>query len=208
MDKLDFKKRDRAFYTGKPGRWDRIALPEMTFLAIDGAGDPNGPGYAEALGALYPLAYAIKFAEKAAGRDFAVPPLEALWWADDPAAFVANDRAAWRWRALLRIPGTLDPGALDVARATARAKGRDGLLERVALIRLAEGDCLQTLHLGPYADEAPVLAHLHDAVMPAAGLTFNGPHHEIYLSDPRRTAPEKLRTILRQPVTQIAAGPA
>lgn len=208
MDKIDFRKRDRAFYTGKPGQWDRLDLPELTFLAIDGMGDPNGPGYAAALAVLYPLAYAIKFAEKDAGRDFTMPPLEALWWADDPAVFVSGDRARWRWRALLRMPETVDATALDAARAAAKAKGRDGPLDAVTRVRFAEGECLQCLHLGPYADEAPVLARLHDEVMPGLGLAFNGPHHEIYLSDPRRTRPEKLRTILRQPVAPIASGPA
>lgn len=198
--KLDFKKRDRAFYTGKPGRWDRLTLPELTFLAIEGQGDPDGPVYAEALGALYPLAYTIKFARKAQGADFVVPPLEALWWADDPAVFVAGDRAAWRWRAMLRVPDDVTGADLDAARKAVRAKGKTGPFDAVTHTKLTEGDCLQTLHLGPYADEAPVLARLHDEIMPDAGLTFAGPHHEIYLSDPRKSAPEKLRTILRQPV--------
>ena len=200
MDKLDFKKRDRAFYTGKPGQWQALTLPEMAFLAIEGQGDPNGPAYAEALSVLYPLVYGIKFAHKAAGADFTVPPLEALWWADDPAAFTADDRAAWRWRAMLRVPDTVTAQALDEVRATVRAKGKTGPLDSVTLTHLAEGDCLQTLHLGPYSAEAPVLARLHDEIMPAEGLDFAGPHHEIYLSDPRKTHPEKLRTILRQPV--------
>lgn len=205
-DKLDFKKRDRAFYTGEPGRWDRLTLPEMTFLAIEGQGDPNGPDYAIALRALYPLAYGIKFAEKAEGRDFAVPPQETLWWADDPAAFVSGDRAVWRWRAMIRVPDRVTAAALDAARAAARRKGKDGPLDAVSLVTVTEGECLQTLHIGPYTDEAPVLARLHDEVMPQAGLTFAGPHHEIYLSNPRRAKPEKLKTILRQPVRPI--GPS
>ncbi len=204
-DKLDFKKSDRAFYTGKQGRWDRLTLPEMTFLAIEGQGDPNGPAYAAALSALYPLAYGIKFACKAEGADFTVPPLEALWWADDPTAFTAGDRAAWHWQAMLRLPDDVTQDRLDAARATVRAKGKTGPFDAVRLITLTEGDALQTLHLGPYTDEAPTLAELHDQIMPEAGLTFAGPHHEIYLSDPRRAAPEKLRTILRQPVRPAAA---
>ncbi|HCQ66291.1 MAG TPA: hypothetical protein DIU07_14565 [Rhodobacteraceae bacterium] len=206
MDKIDFKQRDRAFYTGKSGRWDRLTLPEMTFLAIEGQGDPNGPDYAVAVGALYPLAYGIKFAEKAEGRDFVVPPLEALWWADDQGAFVAGDRAAWRWRAMIRLPDTVDDRSLDAARTAARRKRKAGPLDAVRLTAFAEGDCLQSLHLGPYTDEAPVLARLHDEIMLDEGVTFAGPHHEIYLSDPRRAAPEKLRTILRQPVRPL--GPS
>jgi hypothetical protein len=200
MDKRDFKKDDRAFYTGKPGRWDRLTLPEMSFLTIDGQGDPDGPAYAAALGALYPLAYGIKFACKSDGADFVVPPLEALWWADDPRAFVAGERAAWRWRVMIRVSDSVTPAALETARMAARRKGREGPFDKVTHIRFAEGDCLQTLHVGPCREEAPVLACLHDEIMPAAGLGFAGPHHEIYLSDPRKAPAEKLRTILRQPV--------
>lgn len=203
MGKTDFKKTDRAFYIGKPGRWDRLVLPEMSFLAVEGRGDPNGPDFAAATGALYAVAYGAKFAEKAEGRDFAVPPLEALWWADDPAAFASGARGAWRWRALIRMPETVTPDMVSAARDKAIAKGKTGPLDAVGLTRLDEGDCLQTLHIGPYADEAPVLADLHDRVMPGAGVTFAGPHHEIYLSDPRKVDPDKLKTLLRQPVKPV-----
>lgn len=193
MDKLDFKKSDRAFYTGNPGRWDRLTLPEMTYLAVEGDGAPESPAYAAALAALYPLAYAIKFASKAAGRDFVVPPQSTQWWADDMTAFTEGRRDAWCWRAMIRIPDWVDTDALTAAKAQ---KGGAA----VTLISLTEGDCLQTLHIGSYADEAPVLANLHERVMPDAGVTFAGKHHEVYLSDPRRVPPEKLKTILRQPV--------
>jgi hypothetical protein len=206
MDKLDFRKAEAALYRAPKDSWARVEVPERLFLGIDGAGDPNGPGYAEALAALYPVAYAIKFAAKAQGADFAVPPLEALWWSEDRGAFVRGDRSAWRWTALLRVPDATEPEALDSARGSVAAKagrkpgGAPARLGDLRLVRLTEGDCLQRLHVGPYADEAPVLAELHDRVMPEAGLTFAGAHHEVYLSDARRVAPERLRTILRQPV--------
>jgi hypothetical protein len=207
MTKLDFRKSDRALYAGKSGEWSRLAVPAMTFLMIDGQGNPNGPAYAAALQALYPLAYGVKFAMKARGADFTVPPLEALWWADDMSAFVAGDRAAWRWTAMLRVPETVTTALLETVLAATIAKQtkkKDGaspdLLRAVRLATLTEGDCLQTLHLGPYSAEAPVLADLHHNVMPGMGLTFGGQHHEIYLSDPRRVAPDKLKTLLRQPV--------
>lgn len=205
MDKLDFKKIDKLLYSGKAGRWDRVQVPRMTFLAIEGQGDPNGPDYAAALGLLYPLAYGVKFAAKAEGADFVVPPLEALWWADDPGAFVSGDRAQWQWRAKLRVPEGVAEETVEEVRATVegklRKKGVDTTrLADVRRIEVEEGDSLQILHIGPYTDEAPTLADLHDRLMPEMGLTFNGPHHEIYLSDPRRVALDKLRTILRQPV--------
>ncbi|MDU8927818.1 GyrI-like domain-containing protein [Alisedimentitalea sp. MJ-SS2] len=210
MTKLDFKKTDKTLYAAKTDTWARIDVPEMTFLMIDGQGDPNGPDYGAAVGALYPLAYGVKFAEKADGRDFAVPPLEALWWADDPAAFVSGDRKEWRWTAILRLPDRIEEVLIEAVRETVLAKqakkkgGADSsLIQAVRLDRFTEGDCLQRLHIGPYTDEAPTLAELHEQVMPDKGLTFGGKHHEIYLSDPRRVAPEKLKTILRQPVRPL-----
>ena len=208
MDKLDFKKTDKALFSCKKGRWDRVNVPPMLFLAIEGQGDPGGAEYTAAVAALYPLAYAIKFAMKAAGRDFVVAPLEAVWWADDMEAFVRGDRANWRWKAMLRLPDDVTGDMLSAARAKVLAKlakAKDSAtdaahVEAVGLWHYEEGDCLQTLHIGRYTDEAPILAELHHKVMPGMGLTFAGHHHEIYLSDPRRVAPEKLKTILRQPV--------
>ena len=206
LEKQDFKKQDKALYSGKSGRWDTIEVPELLFLMVDGEGDPNGASFAGAISALYPLAYALKFKAKADGKDFVVPPLEAQWWANDPSAFVRNDRASWRWTAMLRIPSFFQQSDLQeivpiVTKKLAK-KGVAGLsvLADVRLAGYSEGTCLQTLHVGPYSAEAPVLADKHDRLMPEKGLTFNGPHHEIYLSDARRVAAEKLRTLLRQPV--------
>ncbi|MFT4960564.1 MAG: hypothetical protein ACI92Z_001648 [Paracoccaceae bacterium] len=211
MDKLDFKKRDKPFYSGKQGRWDRLTIPPMTYLMIDGAGEPGGPDYIRAISALYPLAYGVKFWSKAKGADFTVPPLEALWFADDPSVFVSDDRAAWQWTAMIRLPDDVDGDEFETVRATALSKlarktdapTDAATMKSVRLEVQEEGDSLQTLHIGPYCAEAPVLGHLHNTVMPDLGLTFGMPHHEIYLSDPRRMAPEKLRTILRQPVRPI-----
>ncbi len=210
-EKLDFKKSDKAFYTGKQGRWDRLALPLMQFVMIDGQGDPNGPDYAKALASLYPVAYGIKAICKAAGQDFTVPPLEAVWYAKDPSAFVRNNRAEWRWTAMIRMPDHVMHDVFDAALTASLAKlakKKDAAtdadtMKRVRFEAVEEGDCLQTLHIGAYTDEAATLADLHDRLMPELGVTFNGPHHEIYLSDPRRTAPENLKTILRQPVKGI-----
>lgn len=152
MSKLDFKKSDKAFYTGKQGRWDRLRVPGMCFLAIEGQGDPNGPGYAAALGVLYPLAYGVKFASKAGGLDYVVPPLEALWWAEDPEAFVSGDRCAWQWRAMLRMPEEIGTEDVEAAREAVRVKllkkGADiEGLDRVERVEITEGECLQTLLL-------------------------------------------------------------
>lgn len=197
MDKLDLKKSDRSFYAGKVGVWAQYNVPATQYLAIEGAGDPGGQEFAAALSALYPLAYGIKFGQKAEGCDFVVPPLSAIWWSDDLDAFTKNARDLWQWRAMIRMPDYVAQPDLTAAKLS---KDIDAPVD---LITLDEGLCLQTLHLGPYTDEGPVLADLHDNVMPAMGMTFGSPHHEIYLSDPRRVAPEKLRTILRQPVKPL-----
>lgn len=209
VEKLDFKKTDKAFYTGKAGRWDRLTLPAMQFLMIDGKGDPGGANYARALAALYPVAYAMKFAAKAKAADFVVSPLEALWWADDPSVFVSGQRDAWQWTVMIRMPDYLDAGDFTAARDAAQlkqAKKPDvdvSALDELRFASASEGDCLQILHIGRYSDEAPTLADLHDRLMPEQRLTFNGPHHEVYLSDPRRVAPDRLKTLLRQPVRPL-----
>ncbi|WP_350347631.1 GyrI-like domain-containing protein [Agromyces sp. G08B096] len=185
-----------------------VDVPPMRYLAVDGHGDPNrAPAYAEAVEALYSVAYTAKFQSKRElGRDFVVGPLEGLWRADDPAAFVSREKEAWSWTMLIAQPEWIDDDAVAAAITAVRAKAErkrepaPAALDRVRLLHLEEGLSAQILHLGSYDDEGPTLARLHDDWMPRHGLAFNGDHHEIYLGDPRRTAPEKLKTILRQPV--------
>ncbi len=200
------RKRTLPQYRARRGVFDVLEVPLMTYLAVDGQGDPNtSASYAEALAVLYPVAYALRFAGKERGHDETVMPLEALWWSDDMAAFTsARDKSRWNWTALVLAPTWVDDAAFADAVATV-ARRKPGLpgLDRVDLRVLHEGLCIQTLHVGPYDDEGPVLARMHDVEMPSAGLRLTGRHHEIYLADPRRTAPERLRTILRQPVAPV-----
>lgn len=199
-EKVDLKKSDP--YLARAGRFRILDVPPQRYLMIDGEGDPNTAVFAEAVEALFPLAYAIKFASKRElGRDYVVMPLEGLWWADDMAAFTtARDKSAWSWTLLILQPDWIDDALVDAARATVEKKGAPPRLGDIRFETLEEGRCVQTLHVGPFDAEGPVLARLHDEFIPANGLTMTGAHHEIYLSDLRRTAPEKLRTILRQPV--------
>ena len=207
-EKYDVKRAYRELSAPSARDFAMVDVPLMRYLAVDGHGDPNtAPAYGEALEALFPVAYALKFRSKQAGRDFAVAPLEGLWRADDPAAFVARDKAAWSWTMLIAQPDWIDDALVAEAVAAVRAKGDRPALGLVHLRELHEGPSAQILHVGPYDDEAPTLARLHGEWMPQHGLTFAGDHHEIYLSDARRTAPEKLRTILRQPVRPIRAAP-
>lgn len=199
--KVDPKK-ELDSYRVTRGSWRDLVVPPMRYLMVDGHGDPNSAAYADALAALYPVAYATKFASKQQlGRDYVVPPLEALWWAEDMSAFTTRrDKAAWHWTVMILVPDWVPTDLVDVARYQAAAKVPADLLGRLRLETLDEGRCLQRLHVGSYDDEAPVLAELHDVEVPSRGLSLTGRHHEIYLSDARRVAPARLRTILRQPV--------
>jgi len=203
VDKIDFRKRDRALYQAPMGRFVTVDVPPLPYVMVDGRGDPNtAPAYLQAVQWLYSVSYALKFALKAEGRDYVVPPLEALWSAEDPASFAARRKDEWAWTVMIRTPEGIGPAQWQSAISKARTK----LGEAPPSLRhelLAEGPSLQTLHVGAYDDEGPILAQLHDEVMPALGYTFAGPHHEIYLSDPRRTAAARLKTLLRQPVRPI-----
>ncbi|MFT3876085.1 MAG: GyrI-like domain-containing protein [Propioniciclava sp.] len=201
--KIDFKKTVDA-YTARQGEFRILDVPPTAYLMVDGHGDPNDAGgeYADALAALYPVAYALKFASKQKlDRDYVVPPLEALWWSVDMEAFTGSrDKTVWDWTAMIMVPEWLTHAMVEDAIAAARRKTNSVSLDLVRYETLDEGLCVQTLHLGSYDDEAPVLAHMHDEFIPGSGLRMTGRHHEIYFSDPRKVAPAKLRTLLRQPV--------
>ncbi len=202
--KLDYKKEMKTFFQPPVGRFVDVDLPEMRFVMVDGAGNPNTAVlYRAALEWLYSVSYAMKFASKdKLDRDYVVPPLEGLWWAVDPADFVRRNKEAWNWTMLIMVPDFVTEEMFTAAREKTEKKlGVPPRTLRFASLR--EGRCLQTMHIGSYDNEGPTLAHLHDEIMPHSGLTFNGPHHEIYIGDPRRVAPDRLKTVLRQPVRTI-----
>jgi hypothetical protein len=202
--KTDFK-RQIPTYTARRGTFEVVTVPAMQFLMLDGDGDPNtSTAYADSLATIYPVAYTLKFRSKGdLGRDYTVMPLEALWWADDMATFTsARDKSRWSWTLLNMVPDWIAAEHLETARRVVERKGGAPALEALRLERFDEGLAVQTLHVGSYDDEGPVLEAMHHDVIPAQGLRMTGRHHEIYLSDPRRTAPAKLRTILRQPVAR------
>lgn len=199
--KTDFKRTLDA-YRARPGEFRLLDVPDRQYLMVDGRGDPNMASFAAAIEAIYPVAYALKFASKQdLGRDYVVPPLEGLWWADDMDSFtVARDKSRWSWTLMTMVPDWLDQEAFGPAVARVAAKRGPERLDDVRLEPLSEGRCVQTLHLGSFDDEAEVLARLHHEFVPAHGLRLTGLHHEIYLSDFRRVPPHRRRTILRQPV--------
>lgn len=175
----------------------------MHYLMVDGHGDPNtSVEFSDALEALYPIAYTLKFASKRElERDYVVPPLEGLWWADDMSTFTsARDKSQWHWTVMLMVPDWIDRDLVSAAIETVRAKKSPLRADDVRFESLTEGLCLQTLHVGSFDDEAAVLDHIHNEFIPSQDLQMTGKHHEIYLTDHRRIEPAKQRTILRQPV--------
>jgi hypothetical protein len=205
-EKIDFKKTLKHLYKPKAKDFVLVDVPEMQFLMVDGHGDPNtSEEYQLALETLYAVAYKIKFfSKKQLGKDYTVPPLEGLWWAEDMSKFTTDlDKSEWDWTAMIMTPEWITQEHFAEA-VEAAGKSKDlASLSLVRLERYHEGLSAQIMHIGSYDDEAPTLARLHNKWLPENGCTENGKHHEIYLSDPRRVAPEKLKTVLRQPVRKI-----
>lgn len=203
VPKWDAKQDLRSLYAPKNRQFELVNVPEHTYLSVDGVGDPDGEAFQRAIRSVYPVAYGVKFMSKRTlGRDYVVPPLEALWWADNPQVFADGNRDEWKWTVLILLPDWISDEEVDTVMDDLRKKQRTPE-STVSIRTFTEGECLQSLHVGPFSAEGPLLADLHHNVMPHLGKTFAGPHHEIYLSDFRKTAPEKLKTILRQPVRSI-----
>lgn len=205
MEKFDVKKALKTLYTGPVGDFAVVGVPPLAYFMVDGQGDPNtAPAYREAVEALYAASYTLKFMSKALGEDYVVPPLEGLWWSDDMDDFAARRKDRWSWTLMILLPDFVAPALAERAIAAAQQKKSLPALARLRREVLSEGRCVQTLHIGPYDAEGPILARLHNEFLPDNGLIETGKHHEIYLSDPRKVAPEKWKTILRQPVVVAA----
>jgi hypothetical protein len=177
-----------------------VEVPALRFLCLDGHGDPNTSAeYARAVQALYSMSYTAKFAvKKAGGPSFKVSPLEGLWWAEDMSAFETGDKSDWDWTMMIRQPDAVSGQLVSrLADEVAEQKSMPAARE-VRLVTFEEGTAAQVLYLGPYSDEGPTIARLHEFIL-EQGLALDGKHHEIYLGDPRRATPERLRTIIRQP---------
>ena len=189
-------------YRGRPGHPELVDVPPATFLMIDGQGDPNtSERYASVIQALYSAAYTLKFAlKKATGRDERVAPLEGLWWGAESEGFAESSKDRWSWTMMIRLPEGVPAPVIDEALAGAAAKKPELPIGRLRVERFTEGRAAQVMHIGPYAAEQPTIAALHEFIA-AQGFRLTGKHHEIYLGDPRRAAPGKLKTLIRQPVS-------
>ena len=205
MSKVDFKKELKELYV-PPKKFVIVDVPEMQFLKVDGHGDPNvAQEYQDAIEALYAVAYKIKFmSKKQLGRDYVVPPLQGLWWAEDMETFTsARDKSQWDWTMMIMTPEWVSSNVYAEALELVRKGKNPTALDKVRLGSYHEGLCVQIMHIGSYDDEGPTLMKLHREFLPENGYAENGKHHEIYLGDPRRVAPEKLKTVLRQPVREV-----
>ena len=184
----------------KPKSPALVRVGRAKYFVVEGAGGPEGESFSRAIGALYTVAFTVKMHSKFAGRDYAVTKLEALWWGDDPARLVIDQpREQWHWKLMIRIPAFIDERRRAETVEGLLKKGKDPAVSDVRIETLEEGTCVQVLHVGPYEQEHETIARMK-AFAADKRLAFHGPHHEIYLSDPRRVKPANLRTILRQPV--------
>lgn len=200
IEKTDIKKTLKELYLPSAKEFVLVTVPKMKFIMIDGKGRPEGDEYSIAVQWLYSVVYPIKFiAKKKLSKDFVVPPLEGLWWADDMNDFIADNKDNWKWRMMIVLADWVDDEMFGEGINKAKTKLGE-VPETLCMESFDEGKCVQIMHIGPYSDEAPTIERMHKEFMPEHGLTPTGHHHEIYLNDPRRTAPEKLKTVLRQPV--------
>lgn len=205
--KVDYRRELRELYA-PPREPVLVTVPELAYLMVDGRGDPNTSAqYRLAIEALYIVAFTAKFAVKrAGGPDFGVMPLEGLWWVEGASAFDPEAKSRWSWTAMIMQPDPVTAAIAELACEKAAAEHPLPALERLRFEPFAEGLSAQVLHIGPYAAEGPTIAGLHRYIA-EHGYEPTGKHHEIYLGDPRRSAPERLRTIIRQPVVE-RSGPA
>ena len=203
MEKVDFKKKLKHLYKPTTRKVEIVEVPPMNFLMVDGIGDPNtSQSFSDAIEALFPLAYTLKFMIKKGdtGIDYGVLPLEALWWADDMSAFTAGNKDTWKWTLMIMQPELITREMIKEAMTEVERKKNPVSLPLIRFESFEEGKVAQTLHIGPFSEEGPTIERIH-LFIEDEGSQRTGKHHEIYLSDIRRAAPEKWKTVVRQPMS-------
>jgi hypothetical protein len=203
MKIIDYKKELNHLYKPSSKIVEIVEVPQMNFLMVDGEGDPNtSQSFSDAIEALYPLSYTLKFMAKQGelGIDYGVLPLEALWWSDDMSAFSTGNKDAWKWTVMIMQPEFITPAMVEEATKEVQKKKNPVSLPLVRFEAFTEGKAAQILHIGPFSAEGPTIAKVHTFIEDNGSLR-TGKHHEIYVSDIRRAAPEKWKTIVRQPMS-------
>lgn len=200
MSKTEFKKQYGQLYFPGHKEFSIIDVPPMNFIMIDGHGNPNNnPQYNDIIQALYSAAFTLKFAMKPKGHEFTVAPLEGLWWMENMAEFSVENKDRWDWTMMIMQPEFVTSALVEQVLKEIERKKSIPELSRMRFETYQEGLCVQIMYFGVYADEGPAIARMH-AYIAENGYVTNGKHHEIYIGDPRKSAPEKLRTVIRQPI--------
>jgi hypothetical protein len=204
LKKLDLKKDLKYLYQPSAAEVELLRVPRFNYLMIDGEGDPNKSQlFQDATQALYTAAYTLKFMiKKEEGVDYPVIALEGLWWMEDMSQFSMENRTAWKWTLMILQPAIVTKAVFKKAMKQAMEKKELAALANIRLEPYAEGLSVQIMHVGPYAEEGPSVRKLHAAAR-EHGCQLRGKHHEIYLGDPRKTKPEKLKTVIRQPIQKV-----
>ncbi len=202
MEKIDYKNELKRLYRPTTKKVEIVEVPKMNFLMIDGDGGPNHPTFQNAIEVLFPLSYTLKFMIKKSdiGIDYGVLPLEGLWWADDMSSFIKDKKDDWKWTLMIMQPELITNEMVVEAVNQVRVKKSPTSLPQVRFESIKEGKVAQIMHIGPFLEEGPTVQKLHSFIKDS-GKKLIGKHHEVYLSDIRRAAPEKLKTIIRQPMS-------
>lgn len=205
--KIDFKKKWKNLYTPPVGKVVEVEVPGIQYLMVEGTGDPNtSQEFKDTYAIIYPVAYTLKFASKANGKDYVVMPPEALWWADDMNDFLAGKKDNWKWFSIMMIPDFITQDMYQAAVESVKEKKADELpptFSKLQFKKYEEGKAAQLMHIGSYSEETENIQKIHQFIEEQGG-TFDGQqwgqyHHEIFLSDPRRAKPESMKTVIRQP---------
>lgn len=200
LDKIDIKKDLKNLYNPSTKEVTVVDVPVMNFLLINGEGAPTSTQYREAIEALFSVSYTLKFiVKKSKGIDYAVMPLEGLWWTDDTTKFSTDRKDEWKWIAMIMQPKYVTVDDVNLAVEQVKKKKRPAALPKIKFESFNEGPAAQILYVGPFSAEGPTLKRIHEHIQ-KNGHSLSGKHHEIYLNNPATTTPEKLKTILRQPM--------
>ncbi len=202
MEKIDYKKELKHLYRSSAKKVEVVEVPKMNFLMIDGDGGPNHPTFQNAIEVLFPLSYTLKFMIKKSdiGIDYGVLPLEGLWWADDMSSFIKDKKDDWKWTLMIMQPELVKKEMVVKAIEEVRKKKNPVALPLVRFESFSEREVAQIMHIGPFSEEGPTVEKVHTFIENSSK-QLSGKHHEIYLSDIRRTAPARLKTIIRQPMS-------
>ena len=204
MSKIDYKKELKGLYLPSSKKVVKVNVPSMNYLMVDGMGEPDpvlNPGYGQAVEALFTVSYTIKFMLKKAenGIDYGVLPLEGLWWADDMTDFIKGNKSRWKWSMMIMQPKVVTKSIVGEAIKQVKAKKKVTVLELLKFSSFTEGEAAQILYIGPFSEEGPTVEKVHSFIL-ERGRKIRGKHHEIYLTDVRRAAPENWKTVIRQPM--------